>query len=513
MDRAAGFIRRRDILDAAIAEAREDLRAIRADGLGGLDPYDRAEALRNRSLALAHLAYLEACRVQSDRSGSRGGSIAVAPSGEPLSPLLGPEWSILPERTEARAETTVCIPDGDDSFLFRFEPCRPVPETPGWFENVWRDYRERSIYGASRRVPAPLKWAIVLLTMILCQGCLSQRNGEPFVHTRVLTASGGMHHPLYTFIDLCALPVCVALDVAGFPIDVAIQLFGPARVRVVDEEGNPVPEAEAIFKIDCGAPGDTVLYRETARNGSFRIRRRVSEKNGGHPNAILVAKEGFCPIREVDFTAFTTSNVMTVTMPRFTPGYGYVGERSPNDPASCFPPWPTTNQGWWSKKIGIECVRGTASPWNDVWNYGERPWDFMLIVGMDNQKFSIPLHPGRSSGDDGCVAVASIDQEHPNAVPRWVTFQKWESLPADALAVDNPLQAVFFRLSTASKENQYQYGRIDFYWENGLPVGIRRIHFFDPKEQDIVPAPDPSRYFEKAEEKVSRRSKNTGNHR
>ena len=148
MDRAAGFIRRRDILDAAIAEARDDFRDIRADGLGGLDPYDRAEALRNRSLALAHIAYLEACRVQIDRSGSRGGSIAVDPSGEPLSPLLGSEWSILPERPEARAETTVCTPDGDDSFRFSFEPCRPVPETPGWFENVWRDYRERSIYGA-----------------------------------------------------------------------------------------------------------------------------------------------------------------------------------------------------------------------------------------------------------------------------------------------------------------------------------------------------------------------------
>lgn len=146
MDKAAGFIRRRDVLETAIAEAREDLAAIRADGLGGLDPYDLSEALRNRALAFAHLAYLEACRVQVGRSGSRGGSIAVDSAGEPLSPLLGPEWRILPEKQEARNETTVCSLDPDGTFHVHFEPCRPVPEEPGWFETVWRDFRNRALY-------------------------------------------------------------------------------------------------------------------------------------------------------------------------------------------------------------------------------------------------------------------------------------------------------------------------------------------------------------------------------
>ena len=144
MDRAGAFLRRRTELDRAVDEARADARAVLADGLGGLDAFDTAEALRNRALAFAHLAYLEACRVQLNRSGSRGGSIAVDPAGERLSPLLPPEWAILPENTAARAETTVCSLAPDGTFTSRFEPCRPVPETDNWFEAVWRDHRART---------------------------------------------------------------------------------------------------------------------------------------------------------------------------------------------------------------------------------------------------------------------------------------------------------------------------------------------------------------------------------
>ena len=144
MDRAGAFLRRRAELDRAVDEARADVRAVLADGLGNLDAFGAAEALRNRALAFAHLAYLEACRVQLARSGSRGGSIAVDPAGERFSPLLPPEWAILPENTAARAETTVCSLAPDGAFSSRFEPCRPVPETDNWFEVVWREHRART---------------------------------------------------------------------------------------------------------------------------------------------------------------------------------------------------------------------------------------------------------------------------------------------------------------------------------------------------------------------------------
>ena len=149
MDRAGAFLRRRDALDRAVDEARAEVRAVLADGVGGLDAFDTAEALRNRALVFAHLAYLEACRAQLARSGSRGGSIAVDPAGERLSPLLPPEWAILPENMAARAETTVCSLSPDGAFSFRFEACRPVPETDNWFETVWRAHREGAHHTAT----------------------------------------------------------------------------------------------------------------------------------------------------------------------------------------------------------------------------------------------------------------------------------------------------------------------------------------------------------------------------
>lgn len=147
MDLAGAFLRRKDVLEPAILEGWEEVRKAQAEGLGGCDVYDTVEMLRNRSLLLAHAVYLEACRVQLERSGSRGGAIAMDPEGERLSPLLDEEWRILPERTEARGEVTVCSVEASGKVVFRFEACRPVPEERGWFETVWRVYRESAIYG------------------------------------------------------------------------------------------------------------------------------------------------------------------------------------------------------------------------------------------------------------------------------------------------------------------------------------------------------------------------------
>lgn len=146
MDGAAGFVRSRVLLERALVEAREQLGRIRVDGLCGLDGYDVGEALRNETLLVAQIVYLEACLVQVERSGSRGGSIVLDEVGEEVSPVLGEGWRIRPERVEARGEVTVCALDAEGGFEYRFEKCRPIPREAGWFERVWREYRNRAIY-------------------------------------------------------------------------------------------------------------------------------------------------------------------------------------------------------------------------------------------------------------------------------------------------------------------------------------------------------------------------------
>ena len=140
MDRAGGFIRRCDELRAAIAEAEADLPALFADGLGGLNARECAEALRTRQLALAHLVYLRAIEDQIDRAGSRGGAIVIESNGEPIAPCLGDEWRMAPEKTAARNEVAVCCAEWSGKVIVRHEPCQPVPTDVGWFERVWAEY-------------------------------------------------------------------------------------------------------------------------------------------------------------------------------------------------------------------------------------------------------------------------------------------------------------------------------------------------------------------------------------
>ena len=140
MDRVGGFIRRRNDVRAAIAEAEAELPALLADGLGGLNARECAEALRTRQLAFAHLVYLRAIEDQIGRAGSRGGAIVIDAKGEPLAPCLGDEWRMAPEKRAARNEVTVCRADSSCQVTVHHEPCRPIPAEVGWFERVWAEY-------------------------------------------------------------------------------------------------------------------------------------------------------------------------------------------------------------------------------------------------------------------------------------------------------------------------------------------------------------------------------------
>ena len=144
MDRAGGFIRRGEEIRAAIAEAEAELPSMLADGLGGLNARECAEALRTHQLAFAHLVYLKAIEAQISRAGSRGGAIVIDSVGEPIAPCLGEEWRMAPEKPEARNEVAICCADPSGKVIVRHEPCRPVPSEIGWFERVWAEYETLS---------------------------------------------------------------------------------------------------------------------------------------------------------------------------------------------------------------------------------------------------------------------------------------------------------------------------------------------------------------------------------
>ena len=142
MSKAGAFVREKGQVESALSEAKEQYAKLRADGLGGLAPDALAETLRNEQLCLAHIFYLESIRKQILETGSRGGSIVLTADGQPVHPKLSEKWRTAPENPARRGQIMTCTAGADGMPVTDWEECRPVPEPDGWFETVWKEFRE-----------------------------------------------------------------------------------------------------------------------------------------------------------------------------------------------------------------------------------------------------------------------------------------------------------------------------------------------------------------------------------
>lgn len=107
---------------------------------------DIAEAFEIRDMANTHIAYLEAIRAYLENNGgSRGSYVVLDPNGISPSEKLGREWCFKPANEELYKK--ICELRFDEKMNIRteWEDVRPIPREEGWFENVWRDYREGKI--------------------------------------------------------------------------------------------------------------------------------------------------------------------------------------------------------------------------------------------------------------------------------------------------------------------------------------------------------------------------------
>jgi hypothetical protein len=145
MSEAGAFIREEKKIAEALQMAYLQLDRLRRQGLGGLSPRDCTESLRNASLCLAHTLYLEAALKQTAETGSRGGSLVLCADGQPISEKLAAKWKVMPENKTFR-EKMICCSLKNNKVEFSTQPCRPIPETDGWFETVWHDCRNGKIY-------------------------------------------------------------------------------------------------------------------------------------------------------------------------------------------------------------------------------------------------------------------------------------------------------------------------------------------------------------------------------
>ncbi|MFH1765500.1 MAG: oxidoreductase, partial [Gemmatimonadota bacterium] len=101
-------------------------------------------------LCLTHLVYLEAIRAYLDAGGrSRGSALVLDPEGVLPCPSLDESWRFSRNGPGAEVDGQVLevwVEDGED-VKTSWVPVRPIPEADGWFEEVWRDYREGRTFG------------------------------------------------------------------------------------------------------------------------------------------------------------------------------------------------------------------------------------------------------------------------------------------------------------------------------------------------------------------------------
>lgn len=151
MTRDGAFVRSEASSAAAFAEARTQYERLLSQGLGGLTPPVLAETLRNRQLCLAHVFYLAAVHAQTRQVGSRGGALVRGSDGVCPHPALPEAWRVLPEDRRYRRFVQLCqaaVPAHGEAPRpeISWEPCRPLPESNGWFETVWKQFRNGSIH-------------------------------------------------------------------------------------------------------------------------------------------------------------------------------------------------------------------------------------------------------------------------------------------------------------------------------------------------------------------------------
>ncbi len=146
MSAVASFVRSSAPLEEAILQAKAQCNRMKDSGFQNLSPFDKAEFLRTRSMVTAQLFYLMSIHEHIHTTGSRGGAIVLGDGGTLIHPKLPSIWKMLPEKPEQRHQIMTIVADKDGTPSIAWEPCRPVPQEDGWFETVWREFREGSLF-------------------------------------------------------------------------------------------------------------------------------------------------------------------------------------------------------------------------------------------------------------------------------------------------------------------------------------------------------------------------------
>jgi len=144
MTEDAAFVRTPERVAEALDDARKLLKRVR-NGLRIAGPEQLPEAVQNHHLCLTHVAFLTALdHLLSRGGGSRGAYMVLDREGNRV--VETPQGARLPHRPEnieMRQEIIEVRLNERGQFEAFVTPVRPLPEDDSWYENTWREWRER----------------------------------------------------------------------------------------------------------------------------------------------------------------------------------------------------------------------------------------------------------------------------------------------------------------------------------------------------------------------------------
>ncbi len=149
MSKSGANIRSLEGVEQALAEnlAQQE----RVNGLGIQETAELKHLYRLRDLLVSQQMYLEAIRDYIRRGGtSRGSYLICDPEGKKPLECLPEEFRFsLEDKGMSGQIQEIVYEDGRCQCFWR--PVRPIPEEDGWFEMVWRNWREGVYFNSDRR--------------------------------------------------------------------------------------------------------------------------------------------------------------------------------------------------------------------------------------------------------------------------------------------------------------------------------------------------------------------------
>ena len=147
MTEAGGHIRSLETIREVRKAAWVQWRRMEREGCGFGSPEAWGKIFTIRHLCFAHAVYLDAVTAALESGvGSRGSSLVLGKEGPPVHPKLGNAWRYIPENPAFREKVLKITPSRDGQTEIEWVHRREIPETEGWFENTWADFKKGKIF-------------------------------------------------------------------------------------------------------------------------------------------------------------------------------------------------------------------------------------------------------------------------------------------------------------------------------------------------------------------------------